>query len=161
MARPPSRLDALAMAAIWTNPAESGVTCLLVDDSESVLDAMAALLHTEGIEILGSAETGVDALRLLAERPATVIVLDARLPDLSGFDVARRAAEIVRKQTPVIIYTSQGYPTLVGDALDVGARGVVLKDVPPDNLIQAIHAVAAGGMYVDPRLLPETRRNGR
>jgi two-component system response regulator DesR len=136
------------------------VTCLVADDNEPVLNAIAALLVDEGVAVAGLARTGLEALRLLQQRPATAIVLDVNLPDLNGLEVARRAAEIMRKKTPIIFYTSYVHPQFVVQALDVGARGVVLKDAPPSNLLDAIAAVAAGGTFIDARLRPGPRRAG-
>ncbi len=153
------RDDASTMADLRRAPAGPELTCLLVDDNKPVLDALESLLQGEGVRVLGSARNGLDALLLLERMPATAIVLDVRLPDLSGLEVARRAAEIVRQKTPIIFYTSYAEPRLVADALDVGARGVVLKDAPPANLLDAIAAVARGDTYIDPRLRrPRTER---
>jgi two-component system, NarL family, response regulator DesR len=138
-----------------------GVTCLLADDNGPVLEALASLLRTEGIDVVGEARTGVEALELMGQQPARVVVLDVRLPDLSGFEVARRSAEIVRKQTSIIFYTSYADAKMVSEALDLGARGVVLKDAPPENLLHAIDAVSAGGVYVDPKLRRAVWRQGR
>jgi two-component system response regulator DesR len=136
------------------------VRCLLADDSEPVRSALASLLDEEGIEVMGQAATGLEALVLLEELPATVILLDVRLPDLNGLDVARRAAEILRKKTSIVFYTSYADSAFVREALDAGARGVVLKDAPPSNLLDALDEVAGGGVYLDPRLRPnaETSR---
>jgi DNA-binding NarL/FixJ family response regulator len=126
--------------------------CLLVDDNETVLQALASLLRSEGFEVTGQARTGVEALQLLNAVPATAIILDVNLPDLSGLEVARRAVEVARKQMPVIFYTSYADQNFVAAALDAGARGIVLKDAPPVNLLDAISAVVQGGIYIDPRL---------
>ncbi len=128
--------------------------CLLADDSEPVRSALASLLGEEGIEVIGQAATGLEALVLLEELPSTVILLDVRMPDLNGLDVARRAAEILRKKISVVFYTSYADSTFVREALDAGARGVVLKDAPPSNLLDALAEVAEGGVYIDPRLRP-------
>jgi DNA-binding NarL/FixJ family response regulator len=145
-------VKSMASASRFTNG--QPLEYLLADDNSPVLDAMACLLRGEGMDVIGTARTGMEALGLLAARPATALVLDVRLPDLSGLEVARRAAEIARKQMPIIFYTSYADRQFVRDALDIGARAVVLKDAPPENLLTAIAAVVAGGIYVDPRLQP-------
>lgn len=128
------------------------VRCLLAEDSEPVRSALASLLGDEGIEVVGQAGTGLEALVMLEELPATIVLLDARMPDLNGLDVARRAAEILRKKISIVFYTSYADTEFVRDALDAGARGVVLKDAPPSNLLDALDEVARGGVYLDPRL---------
>jgi DNA-binding NarL/FixJ family response regulator len=130
--------------------------CILADDHEQLLEASATLLEGAGVRVLGTASTGVGALELLEEQPVTAVVLDLRLPDLDGLDVARRVAEIARRKTAVIIYTSYANEQIVNEALDAGARAVVLKEGSPDNLLTALSAVAADEIYVDPQL----RRNG-
>jgi DNA-binding NarL/FixJ family response regulator len=129
-----------------------GITCLLADDSEPILEALVEFLRNEGIEILGAARTGVEALRLLERCDPALFVLDALLPDLGGIEVARRAGEIARRMPAVILYTSYADRALVTRGLAVGARAVVLKDVPPANLLTAISVVVDGGIYIDPRL---------
>lgn len=131
-----------------------GLTCLLADDNGALLEALESLLCAEGIEVLGAARTGVEALRLLERCEPSTIVLDLRLPDLGGIEVARRTGEIARKKPAVILYTSYADPALVTSALAAGARGVVLKDASPANLLEALSVVAAGGIYIDSRLRP-------
>lgn len=140
------------------NGVGSALSCLLADDSQPLLDALAGLLRGEGFDILGVARTGIEALLLLERLTATAIVLDLRLPDLSGLDVARRAAQILQRKTSVVIYTSFADAKVVSEALDAGARAVVLKDAPPANLLTALAEVASGNIYIDPRL-PSPRRH--
>lgn len=129
-----------------------GVTCLLADDSEPIREALVDLLRNEGIEILGAARTGVEALRLLERCDPTLLVLDVRLPDIDGVEVARRAGEIAREKPAVILYTSYADRGLATRALAVGARAVVIKNASPANLLEAISIVVDGGIYIDPRL---------
>src|SRR5438094_269307 len=131
---------------------KSGIRCVLVDDSEHVLDALAGVLVEEGIEIVGRARTGVEALGVLEALPTTAVVLDLRLPGLDGIEVARRAAEILQRKTPVILYTTWADAQQVRASLDAGARAVVVKDASPENLLHAIAETAAGRIYLDPRL---------
>jgi DNA-binding NarL/FixJ family response regulator len=141
--------------AFSSNNHRHPVRCLLADDSEPVRSALRSLLNDEGIEVVGEASTGLEALVMLEELPATVVLLDVRMPDLNGLEVARRAAEILRKKISVVFYTSYADSAFVRDALDVGARGVVLKDGIPSNLLEALNEVAGGAVYLDPRLRPD------
>lgn len=129
---------------------------MLADDHEQLLDALESLLLSKGVRVLGKARTGLGALQLLEEQPVTAVVVDLRLPDMDGLEVARRVAEIARRKTAVIIYTSYADKQMVAEALDAGARAVVIKDGSPDNLLAAMDSVAADEIYVDPQL----RRNG-
>jgi DNA-binding NarL/FixJ family response regulator len=137
---------------------EQGFTCVLVDDNGPVLEALATLLRQEGIEIVGTAKSGAEALQLLEQFQPAAVVVDLRLPDINGIEVARRAAELPRLRPAVIIYTSFAERSLVTKALTVGARAVVLKDAPPANLLEAISVVASGGVYIDSRLRTGPRR---
>jgi DNA-binding NarL/FixJ family response regulator len=132
------------------------LACVLADDHEQLLDALESLLLSKGVRVLGKARTGLGALQLLEEQPVTAVVVDLRLPDMDGLEVARRVAEIARRKTAVIIYTSYADKQMVAEALDAGARAVVIKDGSPDNLLAAMDSVAADEIYVDPQL----RRNG-
>jgi DNA-binding NarL/FixJ family response regulator len=127
------------------------VSCLLADDNGPGLAALEAVLEREGIEVVGAARTGFELLQLLDRLPTTAIVLDRRLPDLTGLEVARRAAEILRRKT-AIVYMSSDDSRLVGPALDAGARAVVVKSESASNLLDALSAVAEGQVYVDPQL---------
>jgi DNA-binding NarL/FixJ family response regulator len=129
------------------------VSCLIADDNPSMVDALASVLREAGIEVAGIAHTGVEALHLLERCPATAIVLDIRLPDLNGLDVARLAAETAPK-IRVIFHTSYADSRLVRDALEAGARAVVLKGSSCENVVRVIYTVAAGRTYIDPRLRP-------
>lgn len=144
------------MADLRTGRKPQALACVLADDHDQLLDACEGLLLSEGVRVLGKARTGEGALQILEEQPITAVVVDLRLPDLNGLEVARRVSEIARRKTAVIIYTSYADDKMVGEALDAGARAVVLKDGSCDNLLAAMAAVAAGEIFVDPQL----RRNG-
>lgn len=137
----------------------SASSCLLVDDSRPILDALSQLLVGEGCESVTTAETGAEALEALEQHDFDAVILDYRLPDISGLEVARGAAEI--SPSPILFYTSYADPAFVLNALEAGARAIVLKDAPPANLLQALSVVADGDVYLDPRLTSERRRCGR
>ena len=132
------------------------LACVLADDHEQLLDDSEGVLRKEGVRIIGKSKTGVGVLQILEAQPVTAVVVDLRLPDLDGLDLARRVAEIARRKTAVVIYTNHADEQTVRDALDAGARAIVLKDGSPDNLLAALNAVAEGAIYVDPRIA----RNG-
>lgn len=140
------------MADLRTGRQQQALACVLADDHEQLLDACESLLLSEGVRVLGKSRTGGGALQILEDQPVTAVVVDIRLPDLNGLEVARRVSEIARRKTAVIIYTSYADDRMVGEALDAGARAVVLKDGSADNLLDAMAAVAAGEIYVDPQL---------
>jgi DNA-binding NarL/FixJ family response regulator len=130
---------------------DAAITCLIADDHPAILDSVAGFLREEGINVVGRTRTGAEALRVLERRGAAVALIDLRLPDMSGIEVAREAARVA-PDTAVVIYTGYAENALVREALDVGARGIVLKEAPLADLPRAISLVARGGTYLDPLL---------
>ena len=127
------------------------VTCLVADDHPAVLDAVCEYLGASGIEVVGRASDGTEALEKLETRKPQVALIDLRMPGLSGIEVAKRAARST-PQTAVILYTGYGDRALLTEALDAGVRGFVLKEAPLEDLLRAVQVIAAGGQYVDPVL---------
>lgn len=133
------------------NPA-SRVRCVVADDHPAVLDVVCRYLEDEGeVELVGSAQDGQSALRLIEERRADVAVLDIRMPGLDGVEVVRRLTS-AGVPTAVILFTGFAERALLVDALDAGARGFLGKEAPLTDLVRAIKTVAGGGTFVDPTL---------
>lgn len=127
------------------------VTCLVADDHPAVLDAVCEFLGSSGIEIVGRAADGEEALEKLETRKPHVALVDLRMPRLGGIEVAKQAGRST-PETAVILYTGYGDRALLTEALDAGVRGFVLKEAPMEDLLRAVRAIAAGGQYVDPVL---------
>lgn len=130
--------------------APPALACLLVGNDEH--EELEALFAREGIDVLGVARTGVEALNILQQRSATAIVVDSGIADIDCLELARRAAEIVRRQSFVIVRTGDANSLVAARGLDAGARAIVLKSASHSNLLEALARVAAGGVYVDPAL---------
>lgn len=116
-----------------------------------MLEAVAEFLVESGIEVVGRAVDGEEALAHIERLRPDIALVDARMPRLSGIELTRRA----RSSTPgtaVLLYTGYGDRALLSEGLDAGVAGFVLKEAPIDDLLRAIRAVAAGGTYVDPVL---------
>ena len=129
----------------------SSVTCLLADDHPAVLEAVAAYLVEGGIDIVGRARDGAEALAKIEQRRPRVALVDVRMPRLRGIELAKRAQRSA-PDTAILLYTGYGDRALLTDALDAGIRGFVLKEAPMDDLLRAVQTVARGGTYVDPVL---------
>jgi DNA-binding NarL/FixJ family response regulator len=127
------------------------ITCVIADDHPAMLTAIADTLEASGVEIVGRASDGQDALAQIEAEQPRVALVDVRMPRLSGIEVATRAA-VVAPNTSIIFYTAYGDRALLSEALDVGARGFVLKEAPLPDLVRAVERVAAGDAYVDPVL---------
>jgi two-component system NarL family response regulator len=124
--------------------AEQVVKVLLADDHRLMREGTAALLRAdERIEVVGLAENGREAVALAERRAPDVVLLDLNMPVLNGLEACAALRER-RPQTYVLMLTvSEEEPDLYA-ALRVGAAGYLLKDMPPDELIEAVLAVARG-----------------
>lgn len=127
------------------------VRAVVADDHPAVLRSVCDVLVDSGVEVVGRASNGDEAMaKIEASRPA-VAVVDLRMPGLTGVEVASRAARSA-PDTAVILYTGYGDRALLTQALDVGVRGFVLKEAPLADLVRAVEMVSRGEVYVDPVL---------
>jgi CheY-like chemotaxis protein len=109
------------------DPAGVGTTVLIVDDHPSFRLTARALLESEGYEVVGEAENGVQALRLAAELSPDLVLLDVQLPDFDGFEVAARLSR-GNGGSPDIVLTSSRDASDFGPLIaQSGARGFVPK----------------------------------
>lgn len=128
------------------------IRVLLVEDQGMVLGALAALLGLESdFEVVGTAADGAEALKLLEETPADVVLTDIEMPNLTGLELA---AEVQGRfpAVKVMILTTFARPGYLRRALDAGASGYLLKDAPADQLAEGIRRVHAGGRAIEPEL---------
>ena len=128
------------------------VRCFVVDDHPAIVDSVSRFLaEEERIEIAGTATSGRAALDTIADTRPDVAVVDVRMPDLDGIEVARRLHD-AGVGTAVVLYTAHADRALVIKAIDAGARGFLLKESPLSDLVRAVLTVAEGRTYVDPVL---------
>jgi len=126
-------------------------TIVVADDHPAMLAAVAEILERHGFDIVGRATDGQQAVALIEEAKPKVALVDVRMPRLSGIEVAVRALAL-SPETSIIFYTAYGDRALLSEALDVGARGFVLKEAPLTDLVRAVETVVGGDAYVDPVL---------
>jgi DNA-binding NarL/FixJ family response regulator len=128
------------------------IRVLVVDDHPVVRHGLMAILRWEqDIEPVGEAADGAEAVRLILELQPDVVLLDLRLPQLSGVEVMRR----VRGKTPhtrFLVLTTYDTDEYIAPALAAGANGYLLKDAEPDELSRAIHALMQGGAALEPKV---------
>jgi len=124
---------------------------IVADDHPAMVEAICDTLAEEGLEIVGRAVDGEEALAKIEKRGPAVAVIDLRMPRISGIEAARRLARTA-PDTAVVLYTAYGDRALLTEAIDAGARGFVLKEAPLADLVRAVQLVAGGGSYVDPVL---------
>lgn len=109
------------------------------------------LKHQEVLEIVGEAENGQQALQVVEEHRPDVVLLDIRLPDMSGLEVCRRIHERFPDVNAVMLTVNED-EHYVFEALRAGARGYLLKKVTDDELCRVLKSVVAGEVIVDPSL---------
>lgn len=127
------------------------ITCVVADDHPAMLAAVADVLQRNGIDVVGRATDGQQALAEIEAAKPRVALVDIRMPRLGGIEVAKQTAS-VSPDTVIVFYTAFGDHALLSEALDVGARGFVLKEAPLADLVRAVERVAEGEAYVDPVL---------
>lgn len=126
------------------------ISVLLVDDQHLVREGIATLLGLSPlIHICGEAANGVQALTLIPALQPDVVLMDIRMPGMSGIEVMRQLAG-QGQLPPTIILTTFDDHDCVLDGLRAGAKGYLLKDVKLDVLVQAIVAVQQGRSVVQP-----------
>lgn len=124
---------------------------VVADDHPAVLRSVCDVLTDAGIDVVGRASNGEEALAKIETAKPALAVVDVRMPRLSGIEIAAQTAR-VSPDTGIILYTAYGDRALLTEALDVGVRGFVLKEAPMVDLVRAAEIVAAGSLYVDPVL---------
>lgn len=130
--------------------AGSALRVLLADDEEMIRHGIRLILrHAEGIEVVGEAVNGAEAVRLAAEHRPDVVLLDIRMPVLDG--LAAIGPLVALDPGPqVVMLTTFGDDGNVTRALRAGATGFLLKDEGPQELIRAVRAAAAGDAVLSP-----------
>jgi DNA-binding NarL/FixJ family response regulator len=130
---------------------------LVVDDQVLIRAGLAALIRaTPDLEVVGEASNGDEAVAAAAETNPDVVLMDIRMPDMSGITATRRILENTAADPPrVLVLTTFDLDEYVYEALRAGASGFLLKDTPPERLLPAIRAIADGDMLFAPTV---TRR---
>lgn len=125
------------------------IRVMLVDDQALVRSGFAMVLSVEeDIEVVGQAANGRDALAVLAEHPADVVLMDVQMPVMDG--IAATHEVVAQGWGKVIILTTFDREDYLFDALAAGASGFLLKNADPDDLVDAVRAVAQGHALLAP-----------
>lgn len=118
------------------------IRVLIADDQQMVRQGFTVLLNANpGIEVIGQAVDGLDAVRQVAELAPDVVLMDIRMPELGGIEATRR----ITTDTPhikVLVLTTFDLDEYVYEALRAGASGFLLKDASADQLAEAVRVVA-------------------
>ena len=128
------------------------IRILLADDHAILRDGIRSLLNAEpDLEVVGEAAHGRDAVDRATELLPDVALLDCSMPELTGVEAMRRI-RITAPAVKLLALTVHEDSASLRELLEAGAHGYVLKRAGKAELLQAIHAVYAGGIYIDPRI---------
>jgi len=126
------------------------IRVLLVDDQELVRSGFRLILDlAEGIEVVGEAADGREAVRLAKELHPDVVLMDVRMPELDGIEATRRLQH-AGVDARILVLTTFDLDDYVYGALKAGASGFLLKDAPREQLVTAIRTVARGEALLAP-----------
>jgi len=130
----------------------SSIKVLLAEDHTILRKGLCSLLENEyGIEVVGEAENGREAIEKTELLHPDVLVLDISMPLLNGIEVTRQ----LKKKFPdlkILILTMHATDEFVFEVLNAGAKGYVIKKAAPDELVSAIHVVFLGQSYFSPEI---------
>ncbi len=128
------------------------IRILLADDHTIIRQGLHSLLEKEpGMEVVGEAEDGRKALRLVRELVPDIIVMDISMPNLNGIDATHKIVSEF-PEVKVIALSVHSNKRFVAGMLKAGASGYILKECLFDELVQAIRTVIDGGTYLSPRI---------
>ncbi len=145
------RQDELAVA-----PADGTVRVLIVDDQALVRTGFRMILEAEpDLEVVGEASDGAEAVTQARALSPDVVLMDVRMPEIDGIEATRRLLGGEGATAKVVMLTTFDMDEYVYEALRAGASGFLLKDVPPEQLVAGIRAVASGDALLAPSV---TRR---
>ena len=124
---------------------------VIIDDHALFRVGLSELLERRGIEVIAAAGGCEEGIRQVGETAPDVVLLDMRMPEMTGLEVLKRLRAEGRKMPVAILTTSRDENDVV-NALQGGARGYLLKDMEPDTLIAALGRIVQGETLVAPEL---------
>ena len=133
-------------------PAEENIRVLVIEDHHVVRQGLVALLNVvDGIEVIGEAADGVEAITQYRKHQPSVTLIDLRMPRLSGVEVIQR----IRMESPsarFIVLTTYDGDEDIYRALQAGAKAYLLKGMTTEDLVSTIRAVHAGKSHIPPAI---------
>jgi DNA-binding NarL/FixJ family response regulator len=130
------------------NKSSLPIRILIVDDHPVVQAGLTSMLNThDGIEVVGSASGGREALKLLEQNEADILLLDLRMPGMSGIEILQ-AMKTMKSNVRAIVLTSFETDENIYRAVQAGAHGFLLKDTSQQQMLEAIISVHAGKRFI-------------
>lgn len=128
------------------------IKVIIIDDHTLFREGLQRLLTRHEIDVITSVSNGADGLKAINDNEVDIILLDLRMPDVSGIEVLKNIREI-KKSLPVVMLTTSDDEKDLIEALRNGASGYLLKDMEPDDLVVALKDVLKGETIVAPNLV--------
>jgi two-component system nitrate/nitrite response regulator NarL len=129
------------------------ITVMLIDDHALFRIGLEGLLEKHGIEVIAAVSNGDEGIERAKELQPDVILLDMRMPGMSGIQVLRKLREN-GIESPIVMLTTSNEERDLIESLRNGAQGYLIKDIEPDELVKSLHGVLAGKTVVAPELTP-------
>lgn len=131
-----------------TNP----IRVAVVDDQALMRTGFRMILESAGIDVIAEAENGRDAIAIVRQHRPDVVLMDIRMPELDGVAATRELTSDPAVDARILILTTFDLDEYVFAALQAGAAGFLLKDTPPEALIDAVEVIAAGDALLAPSI---------
>jgi DNA-binding NarL/FixJ family response regulator len=129
---------------------EPPISVVLVDDERLIRAALGQTLKDGGLELVGEATNGEAAIELVVDVRPDVVLTDIRLPGISGVEVIKRL-DVLAPASRVLVLTRTEQNRVV-EAIIAGASGYILKTAPPEDIVAAVRATAAGECVLSPQV---------
>lgn len=137
----------------------SPLKVFVVDDHRMFREGVRYRLEQEpDIEVVGEASSAEEAMQLVGDADANIVILDIRLPNMSGIELAR----LVREQWPelkILMLSGYDFDQYVRALARLGVDGYLLKDAPQDALVQALRDIRDGGVVLPPNIASKVMRS--
>jgi DNA-binding NarL/FixJ family response regulator len=133
---------------------------LIVDDHDLFRTGLRNLLEEQGLDVVGEAAAGAEAIRIVRERAPDVVVMDLNMPGMTGVEATRQISSVA-PLTRVVVLTISDQDADVMDAILAGACGYLLKDSSIQQLIEGIRAAAVGESLISPSIAAKVLRRVR
>ena len=130
---------------------DTALRIVVIDDHTLFREGLQGLLSRHGIEVVASVSDGHEGIRLAQELRPDIVLLDMRMPGMSGLEVLKQFQQ-AKFEAPIAMLTTSGDERDLVEALRNGAKGYLLKDMEPDDVVAALREIIQGETVVAPNL---------